>query len=130
MRFISLDQKPAWFNNAGSKGTYAKKGGPQPGVKENFTHARQRYTIMTTVPSWAHMAPYVPPKLTVLFKPGVVHLDCFPPHLTEEVGEYIRSKGHVLLLIPGGTTPLTQVNDTNIHASMRELQYQDWRLPA
>ena len=48
MRFISLDQKPSWFNNAGSKGTFDKKGSTQPGVKENHGHTRQRYTILTT----------------------------------------------------------------------------------
>ena len=40
LRFISLDQKPSWFNNAGHKGTLAKKGGPQPGVKDNFSQTR------------------------------------------------------------------------------------------
>ena len=25
MRFLSVDQKPSWFNNAGHTGTYAKK---------------------------------------------------------------------------------------------------------
>ena len=54
MRFLSVDQKPSWFNNAGHTGTYAKKGGSQPSVRENFAHTRQRYTILTSVPSWGH----------------------------------------------------------------------------
>ena len=65
MRLISLDQKPSWFNNAGSKGTFAKKGGGQPGVKENHGHTRQRYTILTTVPSWGNEDPRIPPKVAV-----------------------------------------------------------------
>ena len=40
MRFISLDQKPSWFNNAGLTGTFAKKSGPQPRVRENFKKTR------------------------------------------------------------------------------------------
>ena len=68
MRFISLDQKPAWFNNAGSKPTWAKKGGSQPSVQEMFAQTRERYTIFTTVPSWGHGDPDVPPKVDVLFK--------------------------------------------------------------
>ena len=40
MRFISLDQKPSWFNNAGHKGTLAKKGGPTPGVKRKTSVKR------------------------------------------------------------------------------------------
>ena len=43
MRFLSVDQKPSWFNNAGHTGTFAKKGGSQPSVRENFAHTRQRY---------------------------------------------------------------------------------------
>ena len=36
LRWLSLDQKPSWFNNAGQTGTYAKKGGRAPSVRENF----------------------------------------------------------------------------------------------
>ena len=50
MRWLSIDQKPSWWNNAGLTGTWAKKGGFAPTVKENFAHTRQRYTILTTVP--------------------------------------------------------------------------------
>ena len=44
MRWLSLDQKPSWFNNAGHTGTYAQKGS-QPTVKEDFHATRERYTI-------------------------------------------------------------------------------------
>ena len=52
MRFLSLDQKPSWFNNAGHTGTFAKKGGSQPSVREIYAHTRLRYSILTSVQSW------------------------------------------------------------------------------
>ena len=48
----------------------------------------------------------------------IVMLDWFSGHLTDEVAAKIRSKGHVLLLHGGGTTPFTQVNDTHLHACL------------
>ena len=68
MRFMSIDQKPAWFNNAGHTGTFARKGGSQPSVRENFAQTRQRYTLLTSVSSWGHTDPDVPPKVAILFK--------------------------------------------------------------
>ena len=67
MRFLSIDQKPSWFNNAGHTGGYTKKGS-QPTIRENFAHTRQRYTILTPVLSWGHGDPDTPPKFAVLFK--------------------------------------------------------------
>ncbi len=40
----------------------------------------------------------------------VVLLDWFAPHLSEEVHELVRRKGHVLLHHGGGVTGLEQVN--------------------
>ena len=75
MRWLSLDQKPSWFNNAANTGTYtvprSQRHGAQPTVRENFAASRERYTIMTTVASWwSSIGP--PPNLFVLFrgKPG------------------------------------------------------------
>ena len=51
----------------------------------------------------------------------IVLLDWFSGHLTEEVAECIHSKGHVLLLHGGGTTPFTQINDTHLHAELAKL---------
>ena len=48
----------------------------------------------------------------------VVIRDWFSGHLTEEVAELVRSKGHVLIFHGGGTTPFTQINDTHLHASL------------
>ena len=45
---------------------------------------------------------------------SIVMLDWFSGHLTDEVAELIRSKGHVLLFHGGGTTPFTQINDTHL----------------
>ena len=68
MRFLSLDQKPSWFNNAGLTGTFARKGRREPTVRENHAATRSRYTVLTSVPSWGHDDPDVPPKVAVLFK--------------------------------------------------------------
>lgn len=51
MRWISLDQKPSWFNNAGHTSTFSQRG-KIPTVKENFAATRSRYTILTSVCSW------------------------------------------------------------------------------
>ena len=175
MRFISLDQKPSWFNNAGLTGTFAKKGGSQPSVRENFAKTRERYTILTAVVNSGNTDPDDPPKVAVLFKgmPNgriiqhlrtltlkpwmkvqvqeygsyrssdmvealdwmlpqandssesmVLLLDWYSGHLTEEVAELVRRKGHVLLFHGGGCTPFTQVNDTHLHASLARLLIQ------
>ena len=175
-RFISIDQKPSWFNNAGHTGTFARKGCSQPTVREDFNQTRERYSILTSVPSWGHDNPDVPPKIAVLFKakPGgqvigqlrnspvlkewtkvqvqengsyrsedvvealdwmlpvaadstesiIVLLDWFSGHLTEEVAELVRNKGHVLLFHGGGCTPFTQMNDTHLHAVLASLLVQ------
>ena len=95
LRFLSLDQKPSWFNNAGHTGTFAKKGGGQPTVKEIFAHTRQRYTIFTGVPSWGHGGKDNPPKMAVLFKAtphgtvikGLLESDRAPPWMKVQVQE-------------------------------------------
>ena len=70
MRWLTVDQKPSWFNNAGPTGTFAKKGGSQPSVTETFAHTRQRYTILTSVPYGWRMTdhPDGVPKAAMLFK--------------------------------------------------------------
>ena len=183
MRFISLDQKPSWFNNAGHTGTFALKGGSQPSVREDFNKTRERYTILTTVPSWGHTDPDVPPKVAILVKAKpdgrverdlrtssrlkpwmlvqaqengsyrsedmvkaldwmlpsasnstesiIVLLDWYSGHLTEEVADVVRSKGHVLVFHGGGCTPFTQINDTHLHALLARVMIQienDWAL--
>ncbi len=70
LKFLSLDQKPSWFNNSGHTSTYAKRGEQSRGVWENYASMLQRYTILTTVPSWCQY-PLVdadPPHVFVLFK--------------------------------------------------------------
>ena len=68
MSFMSVDQKRPWFNPAGHTGAFAKKGGSQPSVRDIFAHTRQRYSILTSVPSWGHTDPDMPPKVAALFK--------------------------------------------------------------
>ena len=48
LRWVSVDQKPSWFNNAGLTGTWAVKGQPMS-VREKFAATRQRYSILTSV---------------------------------------------------------------------------------
>ena len=67
MRWLSIDQKPSWMNNAGHKPMYARKGARQVAAKENFAATRDRYTILTYVPSWAPPAGS-PPPVAVLFR--------------------------------------------------------------
>jgi hypothetical protein len=183
MRWMSVDQKPSWFNTAGHTGTFARRGGSQPSVRENFKHTRQRYTILTSVPSWGHADPDVPPKVAILFKAKpngivirsirasarlkpwtkvqvqengsyrsqdvvealdwmlphasdstesiIVILDWYSGHLTEEVAELVRRKGHVLIFHGGGCTPFTQINDTHCHALLARLLIElenEWAL--
>ena len=114
MRFLSVDQKPSWFNNAGHTGTYAKKGGAQPTVRENFNATRQRYTILTSVPSWGHDDSNVPPKVALLFKgkPG-----------GGIQGQFDRS-----LLINEWTK--VQVQENGSYRSPDVVEALDWMLPA
>ena len=51
----------------------------------------------------------------------IVMLDWFSGHLTDEVAELVRRKGHVLLFHGGGCTPFTQINDTHLHASLSRI---------
>ena len=173
MRFISLDQKPSWFNNAGLTGTFAQQSGSAPTVREDFNKTRERYSILTSVPSWGHGVPDEPPKVALLFKAQpeglvlrrlrasvrnvpwmltqtqshgsykssdmvraldwmlpaatkseesiIILLDWYSGHLTPEVAELARSKGHVLVFHGGGCTPFTQVNDTHLHSRLARL---------
>ena len=68
MRWVSFDQKPSWFNNAGLKPLYARKGARKIGAKEDHHGTRQRYTVMTTVQTWPSAVDADPPKIAVLFK--------------------------------------------------------------
>lgn len=67
MRFLSLDQKPSWFNNAGLKGTYARRGTKVIATKSDHAGTRQRYTLLTFVQS-APPPDGQPPPLAILFK--------------------------------------------------------------
>ena len=71
MRFLSVDQKPSWFNNSGHSGTYARRGEKPQSVREKFAKARERYTILTTAQSWCNYGPdsdESPPPICILFK--------------------------------------------------------------
>lgn len=67
MRWVSFDQKPSWFNNAGLRPQYARTGAARVSAREDHHGTRQRYTIMTTVQSWTTDGG-LPPKCAVLFK--------------------------------------------------------------
>ena len=67
MRWLSIDQKPSWMNNAGRRPMYARKGKREVAAKENHNATRDRYTILTYVPSW-DMPDDKPPPVGLLFK--------------------------------------------------------------
>ena len=67
MRWLSMDQKPSWFNNAGLKGTFTRRGARNVTTKTDHTGIRQRYTICTFVQSWPSTSED-PPRCAVLFK--------------------------------------------------------------
>ena len=56
------------------------------------------------------------PQATTSEESCVVLLDWFSGHLTKEVADIVKKKGHVLLFHGGGATPFTQINDTHLHA--------------
>ena len=71
MRWLSIDQKPSWFNNAGHTGTFGQRGRHLPTVKENHAKTRERYTILTSVASYPMSETEswkTPQKVAVLFK--------------------------------------------------------------
>jgi len=112
MRWLSIDQKPSWFNNAGHTGAYAKKGS-QPTVRENFQATRQRYTILTSVPSWRR-ADGTPPKVAVLFK-------------GKPDGRILRSLAAEFQCPPW---MITQVQENGSYRSEDVVAALDWMLPA
>ena len=46
---VIIGPKPSYFNNAGSTGTWGRRGRPVS-VRERFAATRERYTILTGVP--------------------------------------------------------------------------------
>ena len=67
MRWVSMDQKPDYFNNCAQLPTYARKGAAQVGVVEDHHAGYSRYSILSFVQSWkppgcGH------PKMAILFK--------------------------------------------------------------
>ena len=69
MRWISWDQKPAWFNNTALDGSYGVRG-HAPTVREIACHSRQRFTICTCVDSATAEDDPDPPLVGMLFKAG------------------------------------------------------------
>ena len=70
MRWISLDQKPSWWNNAGLTKSWATRGRRAPTIKENFAHTRSRFTILTVVEHGWKTSEHEDnvPKCAILFK--------------------------------------------------------------
>ena len=59
------------------------------------------------------------PKTDADMESAIVLLDWYAGHRTAEIADLIAELGHVLLLHGGGTTPYEQVNDTHLHARMK-----------
>ena len=113
MRWISFDQKPSWFNNAGLKPQLSRKGARKVGAREDHHGTRQRYTVMTTVQSWprpfdATTGGLTPPKMAVLFK--------------ADSGSRIR-KG---MMVPPWL--LLQFQERGSYRTEDVLQFLDWAL--
>ena len=74
IRFVSLDQKPAWFNYSERSGNFGQKGQKPITVRENYAKARERYSIFTCVDSATEYsaerseADAAPPHVFILFK--------------------------------------------------------------
>ena len=54
----------------------------------------------------------------------IVLLDWFSAHRTPAVIDFIHSRGHVVMYHGGGCTPLTQINDTHLHALVQRIMVQ------
>ena len=67
-QFISLGQKPSWFNDADSKIKFAKEVGPQQRANENLCHTRERCTVPTSVTSLMNDDGMNPLALAILFR--------------------------------------------------------------
>ena len=120
-----MDQKPAWFNNAGSQGTYSKRGGRPENIVGNFAHTRSRYTIFTSVDSastYNEHSTVDPPMVFVLFKgkPGGRILDKIheqwvcPPWMKIQVQENGSYREEDVLdslreILPVAATPLDSI---------------------
>ena len=67
MRWVSWDEKPAWFNNIAVNATYSIHG-YEPQIKGIEARARQRFTICTCVDSAAANDDADPPPVGMLFE--------------------------------------------------------------
>ena len=52
LRFIGFDQKPLYFNSAYAGKALAMQGSAEVSAKENIAASSERFTVMTTCPSW------------------------------------------------------------------------------
>ena len=65
--FVSMDQKPLYFNSCLAMRTLAPRGAAKVNVKESVASSRERFTIMTSCVSWTVS---VPPGIAILFRHG------------------------------------------------------------
>ena len=63
--FVSMDQKPLYFNSSLATKTLAAVGSRKVNVKESVADSRERFTFMTRCPSWTVTEP---PGLAILFR--------------------------------------------------------------
>ena len=63
--FVSMDQKPLYFNSSLAAKTLAPRGAKKIPVKESVAASRERFTLMTSCVSWTVTKP---PGLAVLFR--------------------------------------------------------------
>ena len=63
--FVSMDQKPLYFNSSLAEKTLAPRGAKKVTLKESVAASRERFTLMTSCVSWTVTKP---PGLAVLFR--------------------------------------------------------------
>ena len=63
--FVSMDQKPLYFNSSLATKTLARRGARKVNIKESVAASRDRFTLMTSCVSWNVTRA---PGLAVLFR--------------------------------------------------------------
>ena len=103
--FVSADQKPLYFNSSLASKSLAPRGANKVNVKESVADSRERFTLMTSCPSWQVTEP---PGLAICFRHGGLEAK----GVTRSV---LPRRGGLVQWAPKGSHRLAQV-----------LQYLKW----
>ena len=105
--FVSADQKPLYFNSSLASKSLAPRGANKVNVKESVADSRERFTLMTSCPSWQVTEP---PGLAICFR----HAGLEAKGVTRSV---LPRRGGLVQWAPKGSHRLAQV-----------LQYLKWAI--